>query len=116
MLCGEFNFYATQTYGDWQLLKASRAPHELENHVLRDMVPDFVDVWPVLHSDAGFTFDGTANPKCVHDPGERMRYDRILARCVLPIGASLMGTQPINRTGFMPSDHFGILADFSFVQ
>jgi len=116
LLCGDFNFDATQTYGDWKLPEPSRAPHELENHVLQDVLSDFADVWPELHSDPGFTFDGATNPQCVHDPNERMRYDRILTRCMLPIGASLMGTQSINSAGFMPSDHFGVLVDLSVSQ
>ncbi|CAE8732141.1 unnamed protein product [Polarella glacialis] len=114
VLCGDFNFDATRTFGDWQLAVPLRAPHEIENQVLQEVLLDFVDAWPALHSDPGFTFDGAANPMCVLDEDERMRYDRILARRTLvPVDAWLMGREPINQAGFTPSDHFGVLADFS---
>jgi len=113
VLCGDFNFDATQTYGDWQQSAPARPREQLENCVLGEVLPDFEDVWPALRSDEGFSFDGAANPKCIQDPLERMRYDRVLVRrpCVRPLVVSLLGTQAINDWGVMPSDHFGVQAD-----
>merc|ERR1712039_539207 len=110
------NFDDTQTYGDWNQSQPARLPNELENHVLAEVLPEFVDVWPLLRGDRGITFDGTLNTLCISDPQECMRYDRILF-CDRSIGcrptaADLLGTQPLNDAGLMASDHFGVQADF----
>lgn len=117
ILCGDFNFDATQTYGDWRLSAPARKPEDLENRVLQEVLPAFVDVWPAVNTEVGYTFDGLVNPRCCHDVDERMRYDRIMVRgSVAPFAASLLGTKAINHSGIMPSDHFGVMADFDIAQ
>jgi endonuclease/exonuclease/phosphatase family metal-dependent hydrolase len=120
LLCGDFNFDSTQTYGDWAREMPQRHPEMLENCVLAEVLPDFVDAWPAVRDDEGFTFDGSLNPVCVRDRSERMRYDRIIAKggmqSLLPVGASLLGKSEITEWGLMPSDHFGLEVDFAIVQ
>merc|ERR1711988_726955 len=78
VLCGDFNFDSSQNYGEW--FPNNRAA-PLENDVLAELLPDFVDAWPAIHAihgdNEGFTFDGVLNSHCVPDMQERMRYDRI---------------------------------------
>ena len=45
VFCGDFNFDATKTYGDWVI----RRPEHLENIVLQKHLPDFVDTWVSLN-------------------------------------------------------------------
>jgi len=98
VLCGDFNFDSSMTWGDWKLgrgrgnskskqgKRPPRPPEELENRVLAEEMPDWVDAWPAIHGDVGsggdpgITFDGRTNPACVHDRDERMRYDRIMVK------------------------------------
>ena len=121
VLCGDFNFDSTQTWGDWRPGARPRPAAELENHVLARALPDFVDVWPLLRpEDAGITFDGASNP-CVHDRAERMRYDRIVAAAspgslLRPVAIEMIGTEPLADSRYMPSDHFGLLATFQFAD
>ena len=42
--CGDFNFDSTKSYGDW----VKRPLEELENIVLQNEMPDFIDSWIVL--------------------------------------------------------------------
>ena len=92
VLCGDFNFDSTQTWGDWRPGARPRPAAELENHVLARALPDFVDVWPLLRpEDAGITFDGASNP-CVHDRAERMRYDRIVLKQPARVAAASPGS------------------------
>jgi endonuclease/exonuclease/phosphatase family metal-dependent hydrolase len=115
LICGDFNFDATRTFGDWARETPERTPLTIENRVLVDVLPDFADSWPVVRDDEGFTFDGEFNPQCIQNPHERMRYDRVLAKTgkstLRPIAASLLGTSEINSWGLMPSDHFGLQVD-----
>lgn len=150
VLAGDFNFDDTQEWGDWreapvtleeatrllaeadgcrqgQQARPIRPAHELENRVLDEVMTDFADVWPLLRpGERGATFDGGANPVCVTDSDEVMRYDRVLLRA--PRGAarcdsldaaarwvaqdiSMVGVEAINTEGVRPSDHFGLMVD-----
>lgn len=117
VICGDFNFDDTQTWGDWQRQRPQLAPEALENNVLRDVLPSFCDAWRFVHpSEPGKTFDGEANPICVRDRFERMRYDRVLASTsggLEPTAAELLGTTDIEcqQAALKPSDHFGLLVD-----
>jgi len=116
VLCGDFNFDSAKTYGDWNRGAPARAPEELENCVLTEVLPDYVDAWPAVHGDGeGITFDGAANPLCVSDGDERMRYDRVMVRRggLRLEAAALLGTAPINDAGVRPSDHFGVQVDLT---
>eukprot|EP00933_Yihiella_yeosuensis_P057751 TRINITY_DN57794_c0_g1_i1.p1 TRINITY_DN57794_c0_g1~~TRINITY_DN57794_c0_g1_i1.p1 ORF type:complete len:325 (-),score=62.66 TRINITY_DN57794_c0_g1_i1:49-1023(-) len=120
IFCGDFNFDDRQLFGDWDLGKDfTRPPDELENEVLKEILPDFLDVWPAVSKfqpdnraePEGFTFDGFLNPQCVPNPLERMRYDRIMVRNLRPLEAKLLGKASINNWGLCASDHFGVIAD-----
>jgi endonuclease/exonuclease/phosphatase family metal-dependent hydrolase len=96
ILCGDFNFDDTQAWGDWRAKTPDASffshtddtasmPHppprirNLENSVLDEVLPSFVDQWPHLRpGERGATFDGGLNPQCVHDSREVMRYDRVM--------------------------------------
>lgn len=115
VICGDFNFDSTKTWGDWKRGKPACPPEELENKVLLEVLPEFVDVWPLLRPDEeGITFDGKENPICVQDSDEQMRYDRILARAgpLQPVAIQMLGREDINDWGARPSDHFGLCGDF----
>jgi len=116
VLCGDFNFDDEKTWGDWRLPEPALRPEELENRVLGELLPDFADTWREVHpEDRGYTFDGEENPVCVRDRGERMRYDRLLARRgpggLAPLAAELLGRGPIDSSGMRPSDHYGLLVE-----
>merc|ERR1712032_730100 len=113
VFCGDFNFDATRTWGEWRRPELARKSEDLENCVLSKCLPDFEDAWPAVRSDEGFTFDGTVNPQCVADSEERMRYDRILyrRRGLAAVAAEILGTEQITDWGLRPSDHFGLCVD-----
>lgn len=116
VLCGDFNFDDEKTWGDWRRPEPALGPGELENRVLGEVLPDFADTWREVHpEDRGYTFDGKENPVCVRDRGERMRYDRLLARRgpggLVPLAAELLGSGPIDSSGMRPSDHYGLQVD-----
>jgi len=117
ILCGDFNFDDRQTWGDWRRGTPKRAPEALENRVLNEVLPDWVDVWPAVHStEPGITFDGATNPH-VRNRNEIMRYDRIMVRrgagALVPQAARLLGTSQTTASplGLLPSDHYGLLVD-----
>jgi len=71
MLVGDFNFCSYRNYNP------EITP--LENKVLSEMIPSFVDLWPRLHPGTkGYTFDSENNT--LISRYERMRYDRIMVR------------------------------------
>jgi len=98
ILCGDFNFCSYRNFD---------APLPLENDSLRITLPDYADVWELLHPEsiqptegyqpptlrdirrgklvvpeipsAGYTFDSIAN-KMLQRDWERMRYDRIMIK------------------------------------
>jgi tyrosyl-DNA phosphodiesterase 2 len=75
----------------------------------------FVDVWPAVRSDDGFTVDAELNEMRRREvEGEkRVRFDRILvsSEVARPLNAKLVGTKRIPgvRPALFPSDHFGVL-------
>mmetsp|Transcript_27831 Transcript_27831/g.47029 ORF Transcript_27831/g.47029 Transcript_27831/m.47029 type:complete len:493 (-) Transcript_27831:1418-2896(-) len=135
ILVGDFNFCSERNF----LMIPN---HPLENDVLQQVLPEYVDVWPFVHNsrqssnstakrDIGYTFDSEVNRMISHE--ERMRYDRVMARCgksgrdfarVVPAEIELVGTQPLTAAELeqcdsgerqqqvWPSDHFGLLATF----
>lgn len=74
----------------------------------------YTDLWPVLHSDDGFTVDTDVNEmrRRVAEEDKRVRFDRILLRSpdARPLGAELVGTKRIRgeEPHLFPSDHFGV--------
>lgn len=122
LLVGDFNFCSERNF--------RIVPNQpLENDVLSKVLPEYVDVWPLLHAEEkdrqGYTFDSEVN-KMISRP-ERMRYDRVLIRgvgtCrgVSPSDISLVGVDAIIMpaklpTAVWPSDHFGLLASFKLLQ
>lgn len=124
MLVGDFNFDSMQTWGDWKRpLSEHRSASELENNVLIEVIPQWLDAWPHLKgvdegADVGITFDGATNPVCVRDKKERMRYDRIMVKKrasssgglhLSPLSIGMVGTDAIDDKGLKPSDHYGLL-------
>jgi hypothetical protein len=91
-------------------------PGSLENNVLVEVMPLFLDQWKVLRpGDRGATFDGTNNG-CVHDKEEVMRYDRVMLKddpysSLVGLRIDMIGTDAINEENVKPSDHYGILFD-----
>uniref|UniRef100_A0A7S0J8R4 Endonuclease/exonuclease/phosphatase domain-containing protein n=1 Tax=Calcidiscus leptoporus TaxID=127549 RepID=A0A7S0J8R4_9EUKA len=117
LLCGDFNFDDRKTWGDWRRRTPARGPEALENRVLREVLPDWVDAWPAIHSSKpGITFDGAAN-RHIRDRHEIMRYDRVMVRCgagaLVTQAARLLGTSQTSASpsGLLPSDHYGLLVD-----
>lgn len=125
VLCGDFNFDSSQTWGDWRKRRPFEppppiAPNLLENAVLAAVLPDFVDTWAAVHpNDPGLTFDGGTNPHC-RDAQERMRYDRVMAKGLRPMAAAMLGVRAnalgghAGRAGdgsVVPSDHYGVRVD-----
>ena len=138
IVVGDFNFCSERNYRD-----TPKTP--LENAVLQQVMPSYVDVWPFLHGmspegerDLGYTFDSEVNHMISHP--ERMRYDRVMARCgagrqgggrggasgesevMVPSEIVRLGVQPLEASSSMsqtqaqpqvwPSDHFGLLTTF----
>jgi len=122
ILCGDFNFDDTKTWGDWKQQEPAHPPQELENHVLLEELPGHLDCWREVNpQEPGYTFDGKANPINCHDPEECMRYDRVMANVAgfMPKAATLLGTDALEEAqdwGLRPSDHFGLLVDLEVLQ
>lgn len=134
VLCGDFNFDSSKTWGDWRRGAKPRACEDLENHVLEVELPGWLDTWPTLMGveDPGYTFDGATNPACVRDRQEQMRYDRVMVKhcgVLAPSSICMIGTDPVSPSmaetlprcdkqalgpGLLqmlkPSDHYGLLA------
>jgi len=73
ILCGDFNFCSYRNYIE--------SDDSLENDNLRRIVPDYNDMWPLLHpTEQGYTFDTVENGMLRLHGHERMRYDRICYR------------------------------------
>ena len=137
VFCGDFNFDSTKSYGDW----VKRPPMELENIVLQKEMPDFIDSWAFLTPrndeseylrycgkvleddvDPGYTFDGVSNSKYIKDVNERMRYDRVMAKGLIPKSIEVVGKKFIclspnskMRKKIKISDHYGLLTDFELL-
>ena len=132
IFCGDFNFDSTKSYGDW----VERPPMELENNVLQKEMPDFIDSWAFLKHrndasegycykvlendvDPGYTFDGVSNSKYIKDVNERMRYDRVMAKGLIPKSIEVVGKELIclftgskDTRKIKISDHYGLLTEF----
>jgi len=149
LLCGDFNIGARWNFSDMASWRgkftkptaADREPYkgkkgtELENSVLEEVMPNYVDVWDALHpKDYGYTFDSETNSSL--RTYEQMRYDRILCRRshnVNPVMIEIIANKPIESPRMtkeesvgdlwelaqsrgeviFPSDHFGLLATFN---
>ena len=117
-LCGDFNFDDRQEWGSWRTstgscfsLKGAGGLAPLENAVLQETMPLYVDCWCAVRGDeAGPTFDGGRNPY-VRDRDEVMRYDRILAmsETLSPTCAELLFSDP------PISDHYALKVTFTCV-
>jgi tyrosyl-DNA phosphodiesterase 2 len=117
ILVGDFNFDSTRNFnegGDYLgYICALVILTRLENEVLVEILPQYVDTWPLLHpNDKGYTYDSEVNSVIKHY--EQMRYDRVMIRSKtwVPTHISLLGNQPI-KTNLFPSDHFGLCATFT---
>jgi len=149
ILCGDFNIGARWNYLDMASWRgkftkptaADREPYkgkkgkELENSVLVEVMPDYIDVWDALHpDDYGYTFDSEIN--LMLRTYEQMRYDRVLCRKsgnVRPVAIKIIANNPIQvpqnteektkgdlwelleKDVIFPSDHFGLHATFGIV-
>ena len=134
LLCGDFNFDATRNFGDWRAVPPRplrpkgdndsdeeeayagplRREVELENSVLGRTLPGYLDVWHALNpAMPGHTFDGGRNPY-VADPDEQMRYDRVMARGMVPQQIEMLGmgggAHGEGVDVLVPSDHYGLFA------
>ena len=132
ILVGDFNFCSERNFHI-----VPNAP--LENDVLQQVLPSYVDVWPSLHQSllhgeqaVGYTFDSEVNK--MFTKNERMRYDRVMARCVqgggdaageggglvAPSEIALVGVQALQTAAgeprVWPSDHFGLLVSFQLAR
>ncbi len=85
----------------------------------RRIPEDWVDVWPALRSEPGFTVDTGRNAMRLRakPQDKRVRFDRILVRSPLatPVRIELLGTTAIKgeQPALFPSDHFGVFAELS---
>ena len=132
VFCGDFNFDSTKSYGDW----VKRPPMELENIVLQKEMPDYIDSWAFLKHrndesegycwnvlendvDPGYTIDGVSNSKYIKHVNKRMRYDRVMAKGLIPKSIEVVGKEVIclftgskDTRKIKISDHYGLLTEF----
>jgi len=124
ILCGDFNFCSYRNF-------TGTGP--LENDCLQQILPDFVDVWPLIQpGEKGYTFDSEVNTMLMRP--EQMRYDRVLFRThskrLQPQTISILGNQSATTETtnprfatvdqipthmldkVFPSDHFGLKTEF----
>jgi len=88
LILGDFNFDSSRNYIDIG---------PLENDNLAKVVPEFIDIWAILHPhDIGFTFDSQVNS--VITKYEQMRYDRIILKSKdkkwIPTSIEILGNTP----------------------
>ena len=100
ILCGDFNFSDTFMYQE---------KPENEN-----IPSNWGDTWLELGLDPqkGFTYDKNRNSFAKHSPGRIDRICFLKNTPVSPTSIKLFGTEPFSP-GIYPSDHFGLLAQFS---
>ena len=94
------------------------APDTEEDGLLRR---NFQDLWPLLlNGEPGYTRDTTRNAMLARVKDDRhQRIDRILARGAALRAESIrmVGTEPLaGGDEVFPSDHFGLVADFTCVD
>lgn len=96
VLCGDMNFQPSD---------------EIESAALD---PAFIDVWPTLSDDPGYTADSQINKMRfeLKPTLSRKRIDRVFLHSQRWKASSieLVGTEPIDIDGTFPSDHFGLAA------
>jgi len=127
LLIGDFNIGADKNYSliekrrdlvekgeDPYSINHSDLNEELENDVIKLVMPNFIDVWEEIHpNENGFTYD-TFNNKMLENKGyQEMRYDRIFIKTNNWTVSSIeiIGTEQINEgeeEPIFPSDHFGL--------
>jgi len=130
LLLGDFNFASDKNYSLIErrrdLIEKGEDPYsishledeKLENNVLKEMMPNFDDIWELLHpGENGYTFDSSINKMLKHY--EEMRYDRILLKSNSWNAKSIqmIGNEPIESDEdgpLFPSDHFGLLMELKF--
>ena len=132
VLVGDFNFCSEKNF------VLGSAP--LENDSLQSHLAGYIDVWPAVHppppvpsqgekaedTDAraahGYTFDSERNGNLeLKRRREVARYDRVMLHssneAVRPLSIELIGTDPVANIPaeehVFPSDHFGLLAQFT---
>lgn len=123
ILCGDFNFCS---YRNFDLRKPV-----LENDCLQKIMPDYHDLWPMLHpDDKGYTFDSTVNENITHE--EVMRYDRLIFKTGLvpllgetgakkkgkvsylsPVSMNILGMDPIPTPGASVESEEEVESEFS---
>ena len=85
-----------------------------DSEEIRGLRDGWTDCWAECGEGDGWTW-ASANPLAAHARWPNRRLDYVLMRTVettpQPIAARLIGTCPIDGT--MPSDHYGVLVDFS---
>mmetsp|Transcript_116777 Transcript_116777/g.183638 ORF Transcript_116777/g.183638 Transcript_116777/m.183638 type:complete len:311 (-) Transcript_116777:231-1163(-) len=89
LLLGDFNFDSDRNFDI-----SAREP--LENGVLAQVIPEYVDLWLALRREPGKTFDSTVNP-FIRKP-EIMRYDRVMTRLTgwNAVSIEMFGDQPVD--------------------
>jgi poly(A) polymerase len=78
----------------------------------------FEDAWDTLDPSPGYTRDTTRNTMLARIKDDRhQRIDRVFFRGprLKPVGVHMIGTSPVEGSDgqVFPSDHFGVVADFS---
>jgi hypothetical protein len=140
LLLGDFNFCSHWNWVDMKkngrwIPGAEEHRSPLENDVLHEVLPTFVDAW-IQHyppETPGFTFDSTVNRMVAEfTEYEQMRYDRVLynlppawqLESITMIGTYELNpapqldavdgysTPPPRQPSTYISDHFGLLAQF----
>lgn len=95
ILCGDFNFCSDHNYHE------GRMP--LENETLQQILPSFVDVWPLLRppTERGYTFDTTANLMLDSNRHEQFRFDRVMLSSPggqwAPTSIQIVGNVPVGE-------------------
>lgn len=110
IFCGDFNFCS---YRNWNI-----NDKDLENKVLEEIVPEYIDVWEKYGNGKGYTFDSEVNKMLEHH--EQMRYDRIMIKSKewKTKEIHIIGNQQFAKTQknqpLFPSDHFGLSLNLEY--
>lgn len=109
LFMGDFNFCS---YRNW-----NKSDTNLENDVLKQIIPDHKDIWAELKTEKGYTFDSDVNRMI--GKHETMRYDRIMikSKTWIPETIDIIGNKSFvheEERIIFPSDHFGLLTTINF--
>lgn len=114
LFMGDFNFCSYRNY-------VENDTSNLENEVLKELVPEFKDIWAELSKEKGYTFDTTSNKMIEDHKFEQMRYDRIVIRSKewKPIAIDIIGdkefkTDEYTKKKVYPSDHYGLITQIKY--